>query len=148
MAAKMRGSVINLVVLIILAGFLITIFQAASVESHEDKVAENSKAAEEKAVEATKTSEKPVEGAGIADKVKRWASLASDKLPKSFSFKRTAAPASENSPGAAETVKGTISKGYASGKKATQDVIDSIGQTAQKTGEKIKPTAGKANGEL
>jgi len=147
MAAKMRGSVINLVVLIILAGFLITIFQAASVESHEDKVVENSKPAE-KAVEATKTSEKPVEGAGIADKVKRWASLASDKLPKSFSFKRTAAPASENSPGAAETVKGTITKGYASGKKATQDVIDSIGQTAQKTGEKTKPTAGKANGEL
>jgi len=141
MAAKMRGSVINLVVLIILAGFLITIFQAASVESHEDRVAENSKAAEEKAGEATKTGEKTVEGAGIADKVKRWASLASDKLPKSFSFKKTAAPASQDSHGTAETVKKTVSKGYEIGKKATEDVIENAGQAAQKIGQKIKLTA-------
>lgn len=140
MAVKLRLSVINLVVLVILAGFLITIIQTASVESDKkkpDESVDNSK----------ETSEKTVEDAGIPllDRVKRWTSLASDKLPKSFSFKK---PASEDSNGPAEKVKGTATKGYEIGKKATQDVIDSVGQAAQKTGETIKQTAGKAHGEL
>lgn len=143
MAVKLRLSVINLVVLVILAGFLITIIQTASVESDKkkpDESVDNSK----------ETSEKTVEDAGIPllDRVKRWTSLASDKLPKSFSFKKPAAPASEDSNGPAEKVKGTATKGYEIGKKATQDVIDSVGQAAQKTGETIKQTAGKAHGEL
>jgi hypothetical protein len=65
------------------------------VESHEDKVVEEQQGDGGEGREATKTSEKTVEGAGIADKVKRWASLASDKLPKSFSFKKTTALTSE-----------------------------------------------------
>jgi len=102
MAAELRRGVINVVVLVILAGFLITIFQAASAKSDEntpDKLVENSKmgAVEVKAREAMETIEKTVEGAGIAswNKVKRLATLASDKLPEAFSFKKTAAPASQ-----------------------------------------------------
>ena len=53
-----------------------------------------------------------------------------------------------NSPGAAEKVKGAATKGYEIGKKATQDAIENVEQAAQKTGEKIKQTAGKAHGEL
>ena len=49
---------------------------------------------------------------------------------------------------AAEKVKGAATKGYEIGKKATQDVIENIEQAAQKTGEKIKQTAGKAHGEF
>jgi len=102
MAAELRRGVINVVVLVILAGFLITIFQAASAKSDEntpDKLVENSKmgAVEVKAREAMETIEKTVEGAGIAswNKVKRLATLATDKLPEAFSFKKTAAPASQ-----------------------------------------------------
>jgi len=102
MAAELRRGVINVVVLVILAGFLITIFQAASAKSDEntpDKLVENSKmgAVEVKAREAMETIEKTVEGAGIAswNKVKRLATLASDKLPETFSLKKTAAPASQ-----------------------------------------------------
>jgi len=102
MAAELRRGVINVVVLVILAGFLITIFQAASAKSDENtpnKLVENSKmgAVEVKAREAMETSEKTVEGAGIAswNKVKRLATLASDKLPEAFSLKKTAAPASQ-----------------------------------------------------
>lgn len=142
MAANMRvgGGVINVVVLAILVCFLLTIFQAASAESHEKKP--------DQAVENSKEGhvEKKVEGAaGTApwDKVKGWASKASESLPKSFSFKR-AAPASQ---GTGETV-GTTSKGYEIGKKATQDVIENTGQAAKKGGEKVKQTAGKGNGEL
>jgi len=115
MAAKMRGGVINVMVLAILVCFLITIFQAASVESNEKKP--------DKAVENSKV----VEGAGTApwDKVKSWASQASEKFPKSFSFKKTPT-ASQDSHGSGETVK----------------------EAAKKTGEKVKQTAGKANGEL
>lgn len=130
MAAMLRCGAINVLVLIILAGFLVTIIQTASVE----KVEENSK-----------VEKKTVEGAGTSpywDKVKSWAS---EKLP---SFKKTAAPASQNSPGAAEKVKGAATKGYEIGKKATQNVIENVEQAAQKTGEKIKQTAGKAHGEL
>lgn len=126
-----------MVVLAILVCFLITTFQAASAESHEKKP-ENSKEGHV---------EKKVEGAvGTApwDKVKGWASKASESLPKSFSFKK-AAPASQ---GTGETAKGTTTKGYEIGKKATQDVIENTGQAAKKGGEKIKQTAGKGNGEL
>jgi len=169
MAAELRRGVINVVVLVILAGFLITIFQAASAKSDEntpDKLVENSKmgAVEVKAREAMETIEKTVEGAGIAswNKVKRLATLATDKLPEAFSFKKTAAPASQvvsfkktaapasqydldryiirDSHGTAKTVKETVTKGYEIGKKATQDVIENAGQAAQKTGEKIKQT--------
>lgn len=138
MASMLRWGAINVLVLIILAGFLVTIIQAASA----DKLEENSKVepAEKKTVEGAVTSP--------WDKVKSWAGLASKKLPKSFSFKKTAAPASQDSPGAAEKVKGAATKGYEIGKKATQDVIENVGQAAQKTGEKIKQTAGKAHGEL
>jgi len=102
MAAELRRGVINVVVLVILAGFLIIIFQAASAKSDEntpDKLVENSKmgAVKVKAREAMETIEKTVEGAGIAswNKVKRLATLATDKLPEAFSFKKTAAPASQ-----------------------------------------------------
>ncbi|MGL6900096.1 hypothetical protein NBB33_23700 [Salmonella sp. NW1189] len=146
MAANMRGGggVINVVVLAILVCFLITIFQAASAESHEKKP--------DKAVEKSKEApvEKKVEGAADTapwDKVKSWASKASESLPKSFSFKK-AAPASQDSHGTGETVKGTTTKGYETGKKATQDGIENTGQAAKKVGEKIKQTAGKGNGEL
>jgi hypothetical protein len=138
MAANMRGGggVINVVVLAILVCFLITIFQAASAESHEKK--------------PEGPVEKKVEGAAGTppwDKVKSWASKASESLPKSFSFKK-AAPASQDSHGTGETVKGTTTKGYETGKKATQDGIENTGQAAKKVGEKIKQTAGKGNGEL
>jgi len=150
MAADLRWGVINVVVLVILAGFPMTIWQATSVESDQnkaDKLAENSKIGyvKEKAGEAMETSEKAVEGAGTAswDTVKTWANVASEKLPKSFSFKDTAEPASHDSHGTAETVKETATKGYEIGKKATQDVIDNAGQAAQKIGLKIKQTAGE-----
>ena len=51
----------------------------------------------EKVAQAMETSEKTVEGEGIASwgKLKRWTSVFSDKFPKSFSFKKTTALTSQ-----------------------------------------------------
>ena len=76
MAAMLRCGAINVLVLIILAGFLVTIIHTTSVEK----------------LEENKVEKKTVEGAGTSpywDRVKSWAS---EKLP---SFKKTAAPNSQ-----------------------------------------------------
>ena len=69
----LRCGVINVLVLIILASFLVTIIHTASVE----KLEENNKV-EKKIVEGAETS-------SYWDKVKIWAGKASEKLP---SFKK------------------------------------------------------------
>ena len=85
------------VVLIVLAGFLINIFQAALVEFDEKKtyeLVENNKVGHvEKVAQAMETSEKTVEGEGIVSrgKLNRWTRVVFEKLPKSSSFKKTQA---------------------------------------------------------
>ena len=76
----LRCGVINVLVLIILSSFLVTIIHITSVE----KLEENNKV-EKKTVEGAETSP-------YWDKVKIWAGKAFEKLP---SFKKTKASASQ-----------------------------------------------------
>ena len=163
--AKLRWSVRGLFVVILSTG-LILLLQTAStqydcvkngVESVKEKVeephqvensVENSKTKAEEAVAATK---EKGEGAGEGSwyKLKSLVNWSSMKFPSKGPAPKEG---TESTTGAADTVKEAAAKGHETDKKTAEDLpgaaTSGVGETAQKTWEKIKQTVGLEREEL